>query len=370
MISRRRGNGKIALTGDATVGKTSLRRTFRGRSFKVNYIRTLGCDFSFKELELDGERYGFIIWDLAGHIHYQSVHPQYYRGAQAAMVVYDVTNLESFKSVENWVDRYVSATRMRGAPIIVIGNKTDLIEKIDGRSVSEAEQELLIQKLRDKYQNAFPILSGRTSALDDTNVNECFHAIGTAIVDQARKRATEAFSDRGEALTVDVLYPAAYVFAFNEVEGPTIVGSSPEKKHRMDHDPQAITSTMKAMTSIDFADVSKHRQVLGSQPWMSPNGTLHYIAFTRPNKKARGGEELFLIGVVGQRLPTGVSPAFQEIINGYLHTAMNEFGGLVQATRADFITVAPDDALLGRFQSEITALLRELRQNCMAAVES
>ncbi|MDH5402817.1 MAG: GTP-binding protein, partial [Candidatus Heimdallarchaeota archaeon] len=90
---------KIVITGEPSVGKTSIRRAYLGEKFQTNYISTIGADFSFLSTTLENETINCSIWDLAGQEEYHSVHPQYYRGSAGAIVVYDVNNPVTFDSI-------------------------------------------------------------------------------------------------------------------------------------------------------------------------------------------------------------------------------------------------------------------------------
>ena len=126
---------------------------------------TIGAAFLTQTVCLNDTTVKFEIWDTAGQERYHSLAPMYYRGAQAAIVVYDITNADSFVRAQNWVKEL----QRQGNPNIVIalaGNKIDLVSK---RAVNPEE----VQTYADENGLLFMETSAKTAA----NVNELFVAI-------------------------------------------------------------------------------------------------------------------------------------------------------------------------------------------------
>eukprot|EP00696_Hemimastix_kukwesjijk_P014918 gnl/Hemi2/2997_TR1057_c0_g1_i1.p1 gnl/Hemi2/2997_TR1057_c0_g1~~gnl/Hemi2/2997_TR1057_c0_g1_i1.p1 ORF type:complete len:207 (-),score=49.37 gnl/Hemi2/2997_TR1057_c0_g1_i1:134-754(-) len=118
---------KVVLLGDAGVGKSSLVLRFVTNHFKQFSESTIGASFMSKTLVVDDTAIKYQIWDTAGQEKYQSLAPMYYRGAAAAIVVYDITRRESFNTLKKWIKELKS----NGPPNIVIavaGNKSDLTD--------------------------------------------------------------------------------------------------------------------------------------------------------------------------------------------------------------------------------------------------
>ena len=133
-----------------------------GRRFQES---TIGAAFLTQTLTLDDTTVKFEIWDTAGQERYHSLAPMYYRGAQAAIVVYDITNQDTFRRAQNWVRELQRQAR----PDIVIalaGNKSDLGNK---RTVEYEEAKA--------YAEENGLLFMETSAKNANNVNEIFLAI-------------------------------------------------------------------------------------------------------------------------------------------------------------------------------------------------
>ncbi|KAM3858328.1 RAB5A, member RAS oncogene family, a isoform 2-T2 [Diretmus argenteus] len=146
---------KLVLLGESAVGKSSLVLRFVKGQFHEFQESTIGDDTTVK----------FEIWDTAGQERYHSLAPMYYRGAQAAIVVYDITNEESFARAKNWVKEL----QRQASPNIVIalsGNKADLANK---RAVDFQDAQ--------SYADDNSLLFMETSAKTSMNVNEIFMAI-------------------------------------------------------------------------------------------------------------------------------------------------------------------------------------------------
>jgi len=153
---------KLVLLGDSAVGKSSLVLRFvRGQFFEYQES-TIGAAFLTQTVALNDTTVKFEIWDTAGQERYHSLAPMYYRGAAAAIVVFDITNRDSFQRAKQWVKEL----QRQGNPNIVIalaGNKVDLSSK---RKV-EAEE-------AQAYADDNGIMFKETSAKTAHNVNELF----------------------------------------------------------------------------------------------------------------------------------------------------------------------------------------------------
>jgi len=153
------------LLGDSAVGKSSLVLRFvRGQFFEYQES-TIGAAFLTQNVSLNDYTVKFEIWDTAGQERYHSLAPMYYRGAAAAVVVYDITNADSFSRAKSWVKEL----QRQGSPNIVIalaGNKCDLASK---RKVESSEA--------SEYAKDNGLFFMETSAKTALNVEELFKAI-------------------------------------------------------------------------------------------------------------------------------------------------------------------------------------------------
>jgi len=179
---------KLVLLGESAVGKSSLVLRFVKGQFLHYQESTIGAAFLTQTVCLNDTTVKFEIWDTAGQERYHSLAPMYYRGAQAAIVVYDITNADSFERAKNWVKEL----QRQGNPNIVIalaGNKCDLSAK---RAVAVPDAQA--------YADENGILFMETSAKSAANVNELFVAIAKKLPKtpprpQSTKLVIEPISD-------------------------------------------------------------------------------------------------------------------------------------------------------------------------------
>ena len=196
-LGTRMAQFKLVLLGESAVGKSSLVLRFVKGQFHEFQESTIGAAFLTQTLVVDDVTVKFEIWDTAGQERYHSLAPMYYRDAQAAIVVYDITNQDTFTRAKNWVRELQRQAR----PDIVIalaGNKSDLGNK---RAVEYEEAQA--------YSEENGLLFMETSAKNANNVNEIFLAIATKLprdaAEQERggaggKRLTEGDSPGGNKL--------------------------------------------------------------------------------------------------------------------------------------------------------------------------
>ena len=158
---------KIIICGDVLVGKTSIRRRYLGQGFQTNYILTLGADFAvttYRDAKMQ-------LWDLAGQVGFQFLLKEYYRGAHAGIVVFDVTNRETIQTLSYWIENFVLTKSGNRVPLMIVGNKIDLrSEGSDSISTNEAME--FVNQLSQKLNWKFTYIE--TSALTGVNVRVAF----------------------------------------------------------------------------------------------------------------------------------------------------------------------------------------------------
>jgi len=130
-------NFKVVLLGEGCVGKTSLMLRYCQNQFNDKHLTTIQASFLSKKLTVDGVRVNLAIWDTAGQEKFHALGPIYYRDSNGAILVYDITDRDSFDRVQNWVKEL---RKMLGEEIVLViaGNKCDL-ERQRVVSLEEAE---------------------------------------------------------------------------------------------------------------------------------------------------------------------------------------------------------------------------------------
>jgi len=123
-------NYKLVLLGDSSVGKSSLASYFISKQFYEFQEPTIGAAFISKQITIENKNINVEIWDTAGQERYKSLAPMYYRGAEGAIIVYDITQKDSFKGAKSWLDE-IKAKGHEHCEIILVGNKLDLDEYRD-----------------------------------------------------------------------------------------------------------------------------------------------------------------------------------------------------------------------------------------------
>lgn len=161
---------KVILIGDSNTGKTSLINRFVSDKFEEKYNSTIGVDFMMKRIEIGNDTIVRLqIWDTAGMEKYKQLTTTYYRGAQGAFVVFDLTNSESFKSVDKWLeDFHIYANPEAHRFVYLIGNKSDL----EDRKVSIEEINKFIDRNNIKYMETSAKTGDGVQAIFNDYVNE------------------------------------------------------------------------------------------------------------------------------------------------------------------------------------------------------
>ena len=155
---------KVLLLGDSSVGKTCVLLRYCDKTFQEAHLSTIGLDYRLKTMTLEnGKNIKLQIWDTAGQDRFRAITKNYYKGANGIILIYDVTNLQTYENVKNWINQI----REEANPNVVIylaGNKVDVNEEL--RVVKTEEG----QKIADEYNLTFY----ETSAKSGININEIF----------------------------------------------------------------------------------------------------------------------------------------------------------------------------------------------------
>jgi len=162
---------KIIILGDSNVGKTAMLHKYVHGAFIQEHKATIGADFLTKEISIDDKLVTLQVWDTAGQERFQSLGTAFYRGADACVLMYDITNDQSFKQIETWYSSFLeqaSPEDTENFPFLLCGNKCDLK---NARVIQTQDGE----RLAKQYKMIFY----ETSALDGTNVETAIRKIAS-----------------------------------------------------------------------------------------------------------------------------------------------------------------------------------------------
>ncbi|MFX1521340.1 MAG: Rab family GTPase [Promethearchaeota archaeon] len=185
---------KVVCVGDGAVGKTSITvRTCHGQ-FDGEYLMTIGVEFGTKICMIDEQNeLRLQIWDTAGQERFRFLQPAYYRGAHGALLVYDITRMESLENIPKWIGDLVD-TIGTSIPTVLVGNKCDLD---DFRRVTFEQGKLLAEELSAQHKRVIPFYEA--SAKTNSNLDEIFQKLGKMMLEERLIHAKEAVERKKSA---------------------------------------------------------------------------------------------------------------------------------------------------------------------------
>jgi len=166
---------KIMLLGDSSVGKTAFILRFCDNKFEDESITTIGLDTKTKFVSHRDKKIQLQIWDTAGEERFRSIAKSCYKGADGILLMYDVSNISSFKHIKNWIndiENNITVPKDKLA-LIIVGNKSDLPE----------DQKKIDNKDREDFENKYKYKIIETSAKTDKNINESIIALIDKMLD-------------------------------------------------------------------------------------------------------------------------------------------------------------------------------------------
>lgn len=180
---------KVIIIGDYGVGKTSLLRQYVESRFLDRYTATVGADFKSRKVKVDNKTIELQLWDTAGQERFNSLGHAFYRGAECCVIVFDLTNRESFTRLDFWKEGFLEQAgkwKTEEFPFVLVGNKAD---KVNERKVSYEET--------SRWAGENNMLYFETSAKDKTQIEGIFMEIANKAsirIDEIREESKRLFA--------------------------------------------------------------------------------------------------------------------------------------------------------------------------------
>ena len=199
---------KLILIGNSGVGKSCILQRYMKHTFEESYKCTIGVDFLMKSIIINGQTVKLQLWDTAGQEKYKSMVSSYYRGANVALIVFDITNHQSFDALPLWIENfYKNGPEQKN--IILIGNKKDM-----------AEQREVTQQEAEAFSETNNMMYFETSAKEGDNIEYVFN--------YAAEKLLEFYGKNNEAILKRQMTPNNDIQSSNFKE--IRIEESPNKK--------------------------------------------------------------------------------------------------------------------------------------------
>ena len=182
---------KYIIIGDAAVGKSNILLRYVHGQFKDEYQLTIGVEFGAKNIKIKDKIYRIQIWDTAGQENFRSITRAYYKNSVCALVVYDITNKESFSNISSWIEDCKNQSP-KSIFMVLVGNKSDLSDK---REISYDDGKDLAEKNN--------MLFFETSAKNGDNIEDIFYSSATEIAKKIEDGYYDLESDIGIKRGID-----------------------------------------------------------------------------------------------------------------------------------------------------------------------
>ena len=153
---------KVVIIGDCKVGKTTLIQSIMGNDFDEEYKSTIGIDFFSFFIKINNKILQLKIWDMSGDAKFNSLADQFLLNSSLVIVIYDITNIESFQHIDSWLQEIKENSP--SSEVILVGNKTDL----------QNERQVQIEEIKNKYKNSQISKFIECSAKIKDNIEEIF----------------------------------------------------------------------------------------------------------------------------------------------------------------------------------------------------
>jgi small GTP-binding protein len=187
---------KLLLLGDSGVGKSSLILRWTMDTFNASLISTFGVNFKSKRVHVNGEAIQAQVWDTAGQEQFHKITTSYYRGANAIILVFDVSDGLTFNNVEYWM-KSIKAHASDSVHVVLVGNKTDL------RSSSSST--CITYDKGKEVADRFSVPYFETSAKDSMNVDLAFMTPVRTIIEAESRASSLSHDSEGKKLVEKTL---------------------------------------------------------------------------------------------------------------------------------------------------------------------
>ena len=182
---------KILTLGDTAVGKTSIINRYMKSPMPKKGLSTIWVDFKSKNVTIDNNTIKIVLWDTVGQERFRNIATNYYNWTDFALLVFDLTNEDSFKVLDYWVEGIKERKRMDDVCLILVGNKSDL-----------EEERAVTQQMIDKYTQVLGIRYFEVSAEKNKGITELFDYAVKETMEVIKKRDIDPRINR---LSVDTL---------------------------------------------------------------------------------------------------------------------------------------------------------------------
>jgi Ras-related protein Rab-2A len=177
---------KFVIIGDLKVGKTSIVRRFVDKKFSKDYRSTIGLNILSHQFEFLENDIHINLWDIGAQKYFKRFRKTYYSGSQAAFIAFDLTNRDSFNNIQKWYVELIDYIGGRDIPIVLVGNKKDLVEQ---RVITSEEGVSMAKYLSETGTSKISYIE--TSALTGENIDDAFNLISYFYIQISREKEEE-----------------------------------------------------------------------------------------------------------------------------------------------------------------------------------
>lgn len=182
---------KILTLGDSLVGKTSIIRRYLEDRFEENTLSTIGIDFKSKYIKIGKTTVKVLLWDTAGQEKFQDTTKQYYKNANGALLVFDITEKKSFERVAYWYNQLKNNTKIEDLYVVLVGNKKD----------NEAERKVTVEEINE-YSKKNNIKYFEVSAKSNIGINNLFDNAFKSTLKKVIEKSEDAESENDDKISL------------------------------------------------------------------------------------------------------------------------------------------------------------------------